>query len=163
MGTEHSPPSLPSAVGLKTPQRGDPDHLQRDGQDRPGLCGPGGHQAVHRPPVGEGHLQHLPVLPRGAHEGQTDHSPQMDQFHFCEAICPDGLYAGHTILKVWYCFILVLVSCVHTVPDNIPTTPALHHVGAADHGLCGQRGVGSQSDPEEHCSVSIVIHRSLSQ
>ena len=91
-----------SAVHLKTPQRGDPDDLQRDGQDRPGVCGPGRHQAVHRPPVGEGHLQHLPVLPWRAHEGQTHYRPQMDQLHFCEAMCPNGLYAGHTLFLIGF-------------------------------------------------------------
>lgn len=47
----------------------DPDNLQCDRKDWLGVCGPSWHQAVHRTTIWEGHLQHLPLLPRGANEG----------------------------------------------------------------------------------------------
>lgn len=54
---------------LQTLQCCDPDNIQRDGEDWLGICRQSWHQAVHRTPICERHIQHLPFLPGGAHEG----------------------------------------------------------------------------------------------
>lgn len=47
----------------------DPDNIQRDGEDWLGIRRQSWHQAVYRTSICEGHIQHLPFLPGGAHEG----------------------------------------------------------------------------------------------
>lgn len=59
------------AIGLKfqTFQCSDLDDLQCDRKNRLGLCRQSWYQAVHRTAIWKRHLQHLPLLPGGADEG----------------------------------------------------------------------------------------------
>ena len=61
--------SAPAWLRPQALQRGDPDHLQHHGEDRRGLRGQGGHQAVRRAALRSRHLQDLPLLLGGADEG----------------------------------------------------------------------------------------------
>lgn len=55
---------------FQTFQCRDPNNFQRDGEDWLGICGQSWHQAVYRTPLCERHIQHLPLLSGGAHEGE---------------------------------------------------------------------------------------------
>lgn len=58
-----------NSCDLQTPERGDPHYLKRNREDRPSLRGQSGYKAVYRLAERPSHLQHLPVLSGGAHEG----------------------------------------------------------------------------------------------
>lgn len=60
---------LTSGLIFQTFQRRDPNNVQCDRKDRLGVCGQSWHQAVHRTSICEWHIQHLPLLPGGADEG----------------------------------------------------------------------------------------------
>lgn len=55
---------------FQTFQCRDPNNFQRDREDWLGICGQSWHQAVYRTPLCERHIQHLPLLSGGAHEGE---------------------------------------------------------------------------------------------
>lgn len=54
---------------LQTFQRRHSNDVKHDRKDWLGICGPSWHQAVHRTPLCERRVQHLPLLPGGADEG----------------------------------------------------------------------------------------------
>lgn len=65
---------------FQTFKRCDSDYIQCDREDWFGVCGQSWHQAVHRTPIWERHLQHLPVLPGGADEGDWTSQQQFTLF-----------------------------------------------------------------------------------
>lgn len=63
---------------FKASQCGHPNNIQRDWEDRPGVCGQSRHQAVHRTSIRERHLQHLSVL-----SGRVDEGDKADCTGWC--------------------------------------------------------------------------------
>lgn len=85
----------PFALLLQTFQCCDSNNIQRDREDWLGICRQSWHQAVHRTSLCEGHIQHLPFLPGGAHEGHRclfhncvkQNSHYADEVYFMDCLC----------------------------------------------------------------------------